>query len=153
MAASRDEIVAALIKSYNMELETVINYLANSIALDGVRAEQIKSSLGTDITEELTHAQRVGNRIKELEGRIPGSQQLIFEQAMLQPPSSSTDVVTVIKGVIDAENGAIEQYRKIAKMCDGEDFVTQDLVIELMADEESHRREFIGFLKEYESGA
>ena len=52
--------------------------------------------------------------------------------------------------VIDAEEAAIAQYGKIIRLCDGYDFVTQDLCITLLADEQQHRREFVGFLKEYE---
>ena len=73
-------------------------------------------------------------------------------QATLQPPSDTTDVVAVIKGVIDAEEAAIAQYEKIIRLSDGFDFVTQDMCITLLADEQQHRREFIGFLKEYEKG-
>lgn len=51
--------------------------------------------------------------------------------------------------MIEAEKGAIEQYNKIIKLCDGVDYVTQDMVIGLLAQEESHLREFKGFLKEY----
>ncbi len=40
-----------LTEAYWMELETVTNYLANSVDLDGVRAEEIKKSLAADITE------------------------------------------------------------------------------------------------------
>ncbi len=58
--------------------------------------------------------------------------------------------MTVIKGVIDAEESAITQYNKIIQLCDGFDYVSQDLCITLLADEQQHRREFIGFLKEYE---
>ena len=143
-------IVAELIKSYWMELETVINYLANSINLDGVRAEEIKKSLAADVTEEMMHATQLGNRIKTINGSIPGSQQFVAVQSTLQPPADSTDVVTVIKGVIDAEEAAIAQYEKIIRLCDGYDFVSQDLCITLLADEQQHRREFVGFLKEYE---
>ena len=71
-------------------------------------------------------------------------------QQTLQPPSDTTDVVAVIKGVIDAEEAAIAQYEKIIRLCDGFDFVTQDMCITLLADEQQHRREFVGFLKEYE---
>jgi bacterioferritin len=56
----------------------------------------------------------------------------------------------VIKGVIAAEEGAIAQYNKIIKLCDGVDYVTQDMVIEILGGEEDHRREFVGFLKEYQ---
>ncbi|MCA9223449.1 MAG: hypothetical protein KDA71_24210, partial [Planctomycetales bacterium] len=59
-------------------------------------------------------------------------------------------LVAVIKGVIAAEQGAVEQYNKIIRLCEGTDYVTQDLCITALADEESHRREFVGFLAEYE---
>ncbi len=143
-------IVAELITSYWMELETVVNYLANSVNLDGVRAEEIKKSLAADVNEELLHAQQLANRIKTIDGIIPGSSAFKVSQKTLQPPADTTDVVTVIKGVIDAENGAIAQYEKIIRLCDGFDYVTQDLCITLLSDEQHHRREFIGFLKEYE---
>ncbi|QDT09586.1 ferritin-like domain-containing protein [Planctomycetes bacterium K23_9] len=144
------EIVAELIKAYWMELETVLNYLANSVNLDGVRAEEIKKSLAADVTEEMNHATQIANRIKTIDGVVPGSQQFSAGQTTLQPPADTTDVVTVIKGVIDAEEAAINQYNKIIKLCDGYDYVTQDMCITLLADEQHHRREFVGFLKEYE---
>ncbi|NWF48983.1 MAG: rubrerythrin [Ignavibacteriaceae bacterium] len=147
--ASKQQIVKELTKSYWMEIETVMNYISNSINLDGVRAEEIKKSLQADITEEITHAQTLAKRIKEIDGVVPGSYQFKAEQKFLQPPKDSTDVVSVIEGVIKAEDGAIAQYNKIIKMCDGVDYVTQDLVVGLLAQEESHKIEFRGFLKEY----
>lgn len=147
----RKKIVAALQKSYNMEVETVANYLANSIQLDGMLAMEVKESLGDDVTEELGHAKQLAMRIKILGGEIPGSQSLKMEQTTLQPPSDSIDVLSVIKGVIDAETGAIDQYQKIIEMTEGVDPVTQDMAIELKGDEEEHRRQFVGFLREYEA--
>lgn len=149
MAASRDEVIQMLRTSYRMELETVLNYLANSINLDGVRAEEIKKSLATDVTEELGHAQQLGHRIKQLGGQLPGSLELTFDQKSLQPGEKTTDVVGVIRAVIEAEEGAIIQYRKIIAATDGDDYVTQDLCIRLLADEEEHAVLFRGFLKEY----
>ncbi|GIX07870.1 MAG: hypothetical protein KatS3mg115_2273 [Candidatus Poribacteria bacterium] len=136
-----------------MELETVVNYLANSIHLDGVRAEEIKEKLAADVQEELGHAQAFARRIKELGGRIPGSKEFAPTQGGLQPPANSTDVVSVIRGVIAAEEEAIEHYNAIIRECEGFDYVTQDLVVRILADEETHRRDFIGFLKEYEKQA
>ncbi len=145
----RKEIINDLIKSYWMEIETVINYISNSINLDGVRAEEIKKSLALDVTEEIGHAQSLAKRIKEIGGLVPGSMNLKPVQSFLQTKEDTTDVVSVIEGVIAAENGAIEQYNKIIKLCDGLDYVTQDLCIRLLGMEESHRIEFVGFLKEY----
>jgi bacterioferritin len=148
--AKRRQIIDMLTQAYWMELETVINYTTQSINPDGVRAEEIKKSLAADVTEELNHAQMFARRIKELYGTVPGSLQFKPSQRSLQPPQDSTDVVSVIKGVIDAENGAIEHYTKLIQLCEGADYVTADLLTEVLADEESHRRQFEGFLKEYE---
>jgi bacterioferritin len=149
MAANKEQIIASLVKAYNMEVETVLNYLANSLDLEGVRAEFIKQALATDIQEELGHAQQLGHRIKQLGGTIPGSLSLKMEQKTLQPPPDTTDVVDVIRGVLQAEEDAIAQYNFIIKQTDGTDYVTQDLAITLLSAEEEHRQQFQGYLKEY----
>lgn len=150
-SSSESDITELLIGAYNAEIETVMNYIANSVNLDGVRAEQIKASLGADVPAELGHAQQLARRIKTIGGSVPGSLDLQWNQSMLQPPASTTDVVAVIRGVIAAEEDAIARYEQIIRACDGRDFVTQDLAITILADEQEHRREFVGFLKEYTS--
>ena len=148
--AKRKEIIGLLTQAYWMELETVQNYIANSINPDGVRAEEIKKSLLADVTAELGHAQQFGRRIKELYGKVPGSMDFKATQRSLQPPAESTDIVAVIKGVIEAEQGAIDHYMKIIEACADADPVTADMVTTILADEEGHLRQFEGFLKEYE---
>ena len=146
----REEIVELLKTAYFMELETVISYVTNSTNPDGVRAQEIKEALEEDIQEELTHAQQFASRIKELYGVVPGSLEFEAEQSYLQPPEEQVDVVHVIRGVIEAETGAIEHYTKIVEVTEGVDLVTQDMVIDILRDEQGHRRLFEGFLREYE---
>jgi bacterioferritin len=150
-ASERDQVVEMLKKAYWMEIETVMSYLTNSINPDGVRAQEIIESLQGDIQEELGHAQEFGKRIKELYGVVPGSLEFAAEQSYLQPPDQQTDIVHVIKGVIQAETGAIEHYNKIIEFTEGIDPVTNDMVIAILRDEEGHRRLFEGFLREYEA--
>jgi bacterioferritin len=147
----REELIGMLEKAYWMEIETVMSYIANSINPDGVRAQEIIESLQEDVQEELGHAQQFAQRIKELYGVVPGSLEFTAEQSYLQPPEHQTDIVHVIKGVIEAETGAIEHYNHIVEFTDGLDFVTQDMVIAILHDEEGHRRLFEGFLREYEA--
>ena len=149
--AQRDELVEMLKKAYWMEIETVMSYIASSINPDGVRAQEIIESLEQDIQEELGHAQQFAARIKELYGVVPGSLDFTAEQSYLQPPEHQTDIVHVIKGVIEAETGAIEHYNAIIEFTDGLDLVTQDMVIAILRDEEGHRRLFEGYLREYEA--
>jgi bacterioferritin len=151
MSSEREQLLELLTKAYWMELETVMSYIANSINPDGVRAQEIIESLEEDIEEELGHARQYGQRIKELYGVVPGSLDFNAEQSYLQPPEHQTDIVHVIKGVIEAEGGAIEHYNKIVEFCEGKDPVTQDMVIDILRDEEGHRRLFEGFLREYQA--
>jgi bacterioferritin len=150
LTGKREEIIELLKTAYFMELETVISYVTNSINPDGVRAQEIKESLEEDIQEELGHAQQFAERIKELYGVVPGSMEFKATQPYLQPPEEQTDIVHVIKGVIEAETGAIEHYTRIVEETDEVDLVTQDMVIDILRDEQGHRRLFEGFLREYE---
>src|SRR6187455_225233 len=119
--AKRLKIIDLLTQAYWMEVETVMSYIANSINPEGVRAEEIKKSLQADITAEIGHAQQFGKRIKELYGKVPGSMEFKAIQRSLQPPASSTDLVGIIKGVIEAEQGAIDHYTKTIQACEGVD--------------------------------
>jgi bacterioferritin len=83
---------------------------------------------------------------------VPGSIDLVMEQESLQPPADTTDIESVIRGVIAAEEAAIAQYRRIIELAGGFDPATEDLAITALADEEEHRRDFVGFLKEVEAG-
>ena len=150
-APQRDQLIDMLEKAYFMELETVINYVTNSINPDGVRAQEIRESLEQDIAEELAHAQLFARRIKELYGVVPASMAFHAEQAGLQPPEQQTDVVHVIKGVIEAETAAIEHYNDIIEFTEGIDPVTNDMMIDVLHDEEQHRRLFEGYLREYQA--
>src|ERR1044072_539814 len=77
---AREQVVDLLRKAYWMEMETVMSYIAASINLDGVRAQEIKESLAKDVEEELGHAKLFAERIKELYGVVPGSEEFRPEQ-------------------------------------------------------------------------
>ena len=147
--AKREEILELLRRAYWMEMETVMSYLANAENLDGVRAEEVAEALSKDVEEELGHARKFAGRIKELYGTPPGSADFSAEQTFLQPLEDATDVATVIEGVITAEKGAVEHYLRIIEACDGVDWATQDMVIEILRDEEGHLRQFERYLREY----
>jgi bacterioferritin len=140
------EIVAELKISYATEIEITQNYLANAIDLEGARAEAIKELLDEEVQTALGHARRLAKRIKALEGRVPGSLELPKLQSDLQPPIDNTDVDSVLLGAIKAEDAAIAQYERIIWLCDGHDFVTLDLVIELLVEERERCRRLVALL-------
>ena len=144
-------IVEELTRVYWLEVEATINYIAISIDLDGIRAEEIKKSLATDIQAELTHAQELANRIKEIGGvEYPDRSLLNRNRHRFNRQKIPQTLFRRFMGLLRRKILPCDQYNKIIRMCDGIDYVTQDLCIKLLADEEKHRREFIGFLKEFE---
>lgn len=147
-----DEVIDLLTTAYVDELETVMNYLTNSIVLDGVHAEEVKESLAEDVEEELEHARLLGQRLKQLEESPPGSEEFEARQSSLQPPADTTDVQSVIEGVLEAEGEAMETYRALYEAAgEANDPVTEDVAVTILADEEAHRTEFRGFQKEFPS--
>lgn len=143
------ELIAELTRAYWMELEAVINFISSSTNLVGAKADPIKQSLAADVVEETQHAQDLARRIHILGGTIPGSMEFAPHQRSLQPGDDPTDVLSIIRGVIETEETAVAQYKKIIKMCE-DDPVTEDLCVTLLADEEEHLRLFQGYLLEYE---
>ena len=75
-----------------------------------------------------------------------------MNQTQLQPNGNALDIISVINGVITAEQGAIEHYQKIIDATGDIDPVTEDLCITLKGDEEEHKRLFKGFLAEAMQG-
>ena len=150
-AAKREEIVALLTRAYWMEMETVMSYLANSAHLDGIRAEEIAEALAADVDRGARPRQAVRRahqgplrhaaRLDGLRGRADLPAAARGPDRRRRPSSS---------GVIEAEAGAIEHYTRIIEACDGVDWATQDMVIDILRDEENHLRTFERYLTEYE---
>jgi bacterioferritin len=142
-----NSVIPLLQRAYAAELETVQNYLANAVWLDGLRAQEVVEALTADVTEELGHARRLAHRLKELGACPPGSLALARNQETLQPASDSTDLRHVVVGALAAERDAIATYRSLITACADTDPVTADLAVQILADEEKHRSLFEGFLK------
>ena len=138
MDKARD-VVNGLKKSYAMELESVQNYLANSIHLEGPAADRVKKMLENAVSSELQHARRLARRIKILGDRVPGSLELPRDQNYLQPPIDNRDSVTVIRGALTATDAAIAHHQAIIQITEDLDFVTQDLLIELLTEEQEQK--------------
>jgi ferritin-like protein len=132
------EIVAELKISYAAEIEVIENYLAQASNLDGSRAEPIKEWLDLEVQTGLSHARRLARRINALEGQVPGSPEL--SGLRKESPAGAGDVDSVLLGAIKTADTAITQYEKIIQLCDGHDFVTLDLVIELLVEERERKQ-------------
>jgi bacterioferritin len=140
------QIVAELQISYATEIETIQDYLANASNLGNSRAEPIKKLFDEEVQTALSHARRLAKRIQTLEGRVPGSRELPKLHKLCQPPADATDVNIVLIGAIKSQDAAIAQYERIIQLCDGYDFVTLDLVLDLLIEERERRRRLLALM-------
>lgn len=62
----KDTIISLLTRAYAAELETMENYLAHSVWLDGLRAQEVVEALSKDLLDELGHARELAHRLKQL---------------------------------------------------------------------------------------
>jgi len=137
------EIVSELRASYATQLEIIADYLANASNLESTRAEAIRNLFDEEVQTALGHARRLAKRIKALEGWVPGARELPRVQTDLRPPADTEDFDIALQDAIKSEDAAIARYERIIRLCDGHDFVTLDLVIELLVDERERRQRLV----------
>jgi len=141
---SSDKVLKLLRDAYNDELETVMNYLANSTALVGPDGQYVSEKLDADVQEELTHARQLAERLHTLGENPHGSVEFTTSQAGLGSVSNDAqELDEVVDGVIEAERDAIDTYRELIQAAqEANDYATEDLAVGLLRDEEEHLQEF-----------
>jgi bacterioferritin len=142
---NESRIIELLKAIYAAELEAAENYLASSVWLEGPGAQPVAESLDTFAAQELIHAKKIALRLKHLGVRAPDSLQ-IERVREAGPPRDATDPLSAVEAVLEVEQGAIARYENLIRACEGSDYATHELGIEILAEEEKHRALFEGFL-------
>jgi ferritin-like protein len=143
------EIIAALKRSYAGEFETLQNYVAQVVHFRGTVPETIGTSLEASISQRLKNVRRLARRINVLGGRVPGSLELPRTQDYLQPGAEKADALALIHGVLRASGAAIARYETIIALTEGNDYLTQDLVIDLLSHERDLHQLFTNLLRDF----
>jgi bacterioferritin len=115
---------------------------------DGIRAPRIGRGLREAIACNLDHAQRLALRIKQLHGPVPGPDDFARRALTLRPPEDPLEHFSVLSLVIEAEAAAITHYRRIVATLDPADWVTRDMVIQLIREKRTLRRRLQSCLTE-----
>jgi ferritin-like protein len=131
------QIVAELKIAYATQLEIVQNYLADASNLKG--PDTVKELLDQEVQTALGHARRIAKRIRALEGQVPRSPDLSTRPGERQPSFKSASFQSVLLSALKTQDSVITEYERIIQLCDGQDFVTLDLIIELLVAERDRR--------------
>lgn len=139
------EIIADLNRVYCDEWLAFYAYTYAAQAVSGQGYEDMQEFLGKIAKEELEHQDEVADMIIKLGGMPTVNFNEIEKNANApfpMPPKKTDDYEKIIEFVLDAEGGAIEAYRKIAKKTLGKEDVVYQLVTHILGEEVNHEEMF-----------
>jgi bacterioferritin len=136
----RDDIVGLLNGALATELTCVLRYRRHHFMANGLESPTIAEEFLVHANAELSHADRLAQRIVQLGGEPD------FNPAgLLERSHAEYDAVNDLKGMIRsnliAERVAVETYRQMIKLVADKDSTTRRLLEDILADEEEHADE------------
>ena len=139
------ELVEDLNKAYCDEWLAFYAYTYTASVVSGSGYEDMQEFLEKIAKEELEHQSELADMIIKLGGMPTINFNEIEKNANFpfpMPPKKTDDYEKIIKFVMDAEGGAIEVYRKIAKKTLGKEDVVYQLVTHILGEEVNHEEIF-----------
>ncbi len=143
--ANIQEVISDLQKAYADEWLAHYQFWLTAQWIRGMDADTIKQILIEQSADELTHAEKLANRIIQLGGTpIMQFDQLTQTSACgyKAPPSDASNLKQVIQDVLDAEACAIGAYSKLSEKYRMTDVVTHEIFEELLEDEVEDEEEW-----------
>ena len=136
-AADRKMVIKLLNDALATEWVCVLRYRRHYFTAKGIASEPIAAEFLVHANEELSHADRLAERIVQLGG-----------EPMLDPDSlkarshadydESLDLKAMIRANLVAERIAVEVYRQLIALIGDKDPSTTHLLRAILADEEEH---------------
>ena len=142
VSAPKSGLLSQLIDGLNSDLSreytSLIQYLQHSSVIEGPGFESFIEELRKHADQEKDHAIKIADRISFL-GGVP--------TLVVNPMSSSSDPVELLKIELRAEDEAIKYYKeRIAQADQLQDYGTSHLIKSILIEEEEHRLDLITIL-------
>ncbi len=150
-----DEIIELLVKNAGAELTTYYYYTILRANLIGLKGEGIKEIAETARIEDRNHFEAIVPRIYELGGKLPEDMKDFHDVSACPPaslPEDPTDVMAILKVLVEAERCAVRGYTHLCDITAGKDHRTYDLALSILNEEIEHESWFSEFLGEGPSG-
>ncbi len=133
----REKIIGLLNDALATELVCVMRYKRHYFTATGLNNEAIKAEFLEHAQQEAEHADRIAERIVQLNG-LPDFNPAILTERSHAEYDDSEDIKEMIKANLIAERIAIESYRQMIEIIGDTDPTTRQMLIEIMAVEEEH---------------
>lgn len=149
--ADRDRVVEVLNEALATELVCVLRYKRHYYMADGMHAEPVAAEFLQHADEEQMHADQIADRITQLQGEPNFDPDGLHTRSHAEYVEGDT-LVDMIKEDLVAERIAIESYSEIVRWLGDKDSTTRRLMEEILATEEEHADDLLGFLGDLDEG-
>jgi bacterioferritin len=134
---NRQEIIDMLNDALATELVCVLRYKRHYFTATGMENTAVRAEFLEHANEEQGHADRIAERIMQLNGEPDFNPSTLMERSHAQYDASD-DIRAMIRANLIEERVAIESYRQMIDRIGDTDPTTRLMLTEIMADEEEH---------------
>jgi len=135
--ADREKVVQILNEALATEIVCVLRYTSHYYLASGIHAQSIKAEFKEHAREEQSHADRIAERITQLNGKPNLNPDGLHTRAHSEFANGDT-LVEMIQEDLIAERIAIDTYREIVQYLGNDDPSTRAMMEEILASEEHH---------------
>src|SRR5579871_4870058 len=144
--ADRQTVLRILNEALATEIVCVLRYKHHYYMAAGLNSQAVKDEFLQHANEEQKHADRIAERIVQLNGNPNFSPEGILTRAHSEYQEGDS-LVEMIKEDLVAERIAIESYSEIIRYLGNNDPTTRKMMEEILANEEEHAEEMKSLLE------
>ena len=146
-AADREQVIKLLNEALATEIICVLRYKYHYYMASGIHAQSVAAEFAEHAAEEQEHADRIAERITQLDGAPDFSPDGLSTRAHADYVEG-TDLVDMIKENLVAERIAIETYGEMIRYIGDDDPSTRRMLEDILAQEEEHAEDMVTLLEE-----
>ena len=144
--ADRERVIQVLNEALATEIVCWLRYKRHYFTATGLNAEPVAAEFLQHATEEAAHADMLATRITQLQGKPNFDPEGITSRSHAQYDASD-GLLDMVKEDLVAERIAIASYTEIIKWLGNDDPTTRKLFEDILAQEEEHADDLLGFLE------
>lgn len=145
--ADRQAIIKILNEALATEIVCVLRYKYHYYKASGINSQAVKSEFLEHANEEQVHADRIAERITQLDGSPNFNPEGLLTRSHADYVEGE-DLVDMIKENLVAERIAIDTYRDIVQYIGNDDPTTRRIMEEILAQEEEHAEDMASLLEQ-----
>lgn len=135
--ADRSKVIEILNEALATEIVCVLRYTSHYYLASGIHAQAIKAEFKAHAAEEQGHANRIAERITQLNGE-PNFSPVGLHTRAHSEFATGDSLVEMIQEDLIAERIAIDTYREIVQYLGNDDPSSRAMMEDILANEEEH---------------